>query len=532
MHACTARLLRGGIGRVCRLAGGAAPATSVALPFLAHACWCELVVAPHLAMIERRTSSDGEASARASELRHWAPGGPQHVHLHIDFSGIAVLTHEITGERIQMQAGRSWRLGFSDGWAFVSSPGEPALWCSQLFKQSAWTDIEGRIFVRSVEAGAAGEPHYRTRWLHEISPMEETRYVRWCFQDLQPTSACVKTLGLRFPKAGCSRFWCLVDFQTCAEFEVSFAQGSKWISRSMPAWRKFLGSKGLSDEHVMRPVAGYGGDSLNIESWYFSTPAYLLWVAKLAAHMQLSNDRRKCMGFLTGLLRVSLSAGEFGLQVQTFGEPGVLQYDGLVMRTQAGCLFWSVCCDLFPSSLIGCSAASLLVHLVQRGSSGARAASQLACALGRIIDDGFSVRAWQTDPTQLPAGAGRKRKRADPALRMALVSMDGGRMKNSYLSGDAAKLFGRRSLKHKGWVDKALNLKYLLACARSCAGANTVAIATDSSKVAQGKSWLKTCIYNLERNEAMWCPPQAIPSQQSKGLRASLGNVPEVSVYL
>jgi hypothetical protein len=148
-------------------------------------------------------------------------------------------------------------------------------------------------------------------------------------------------------------------------------------------------------------------------------------------------------------------------------------------------------------------------------------ASQLVCATGKAIEDSWASAVqenrWTGDPlaAALSTGVGSKRKRADPLLRMRVMSMETTRHEpdkyvscNSHVVSRLTQNVGLQVPVHKQWVESMHMRKYFLAVRRCTADEESFAITTDKKRFA-GKEWCATACLCAGSGMAFWCAPQA-----------------------
>lgn len=419
------------------------------------------------------------------------------------------LHHALLQESVALSSDAEWALHFKDGWGFIVALGRRPIWATSLFKRSCWQTEAGRIFVRWGDLGPDGSPVVRVCWLEELLSEYAPRYISWKFTDISASITGLKVLHLRSPVDGATLFWGLADLQRQAQFRTKWISDTRWIAKSVSKWAAFLGKLGVPSSHIMRPSHCKGGGkstTIVVETWFFSTAAFLIIMCRLAADTQDASDRAKAVELLRGWLRVCLSDATFCVSLTQLGRPGEILAQGAHCELKGGEFFSDA--KVFGGAWKGRDLCAVLLGLYRSRSACSAVFSQLVCAIAKVADDDFPQKGWPSDPMLVDAPTSLKRKRADPTLRSALCKEEGGRMRNSFRAAWSARRFGKLSVYHQGWVDKVCCKRYLMACARSCARGASFAISTDSSKVVYGKSWLKTALYNVETREAMWCAPQ------------------------
>ena len=173
------------------------------------------------------------------EIPQLRDGGHQIIRLAKDANGRQLLERNVTGERVLLETGVSWSLGYKGNWAYVVGPGQSPRWCTSLFTMSVWMSDDNKIHVQT-KHGSGADVKRTCCWLSEMQAKRTTYYVFWNLSDLQKPMPSARVLKVMPPRSGSYDFYCVKDFQDAAGFATSHTQSTKWVGRSMASWLKFV----------------------------------------------------------------------------------------------------------------------------------------------------------------------------------------------------------------------------------------------------------------------------------------------------
>ncbi len=441
------------------------------------------------------------------EVKHWAPGGAKVVTLEVDALGEHSLHHLVSGEKVVLPKG-DWQLRFRNDWAFVVCPGHAPVWCNKLFKTSVWSTRTGGIFLQEKVKQSDGSESLRKVWLHEKEARREPFWAHWQYPDLVRNMDSLQGVTVEPTRGGSRVFWAIQDIQQAAAFETPWARASRWVAVSMKSWQRFLADLHLWDLQVMSPYgSGSGGEGYHV--WLLSTAALLaIWV-RTAQALRDSSDKQRMFALLVGYLRAVLPDFDMHLTPGARGSPGKLEAaGGFHVACKGGCMYWESVSRAWPVCQVGSTVAHMLLHLFGMRSETPWAFQQVVCCLAAAIEDHHRHLQWSKDPLQSLQPCGKRRK-INPAVRVAVAALDGGPARNSYRAARTAQLLGLSVPRHENWMDKLCNRRYFMACCRSVANGTSFAVTLDKSRCGAGREWLKSCLLNIDTGEAMWCAPQA-----------------------
>ena len=446
------------------------------------------------------------------ELKHRCPGGSQVLKLRLTCDGRKYLEHVITGETVFLDIpGVSLHIAPS-GWGYLKAPGRPPEWATRRLSKSVWLTPSKQWYVTWKESDVSGQVHTRRQWLTDLRAARPEFFVKWDVSEVFTSKAVVKVYHVRPRRGGCNYFWNMVDAQTAASFNRPFPRSGKWCNQSMPRWQTWLRKFSVGDEHFLLPYCtgdasfreDYRADGLALSTFSFLG----VWL-RVATSIEDPQDKNKALGILWGVLKVSLADGEFHLSRHTSVDFGELPSTGSVMKVRRGVLSWEGQEDILPATCNNRHVVDVLQFLCwQKGME--EILKQFLNYLSLNIEDSFAARGWSSDPLEAVRD-GRKRKRADSTFlgSVAQVAADGARQQSRVL--DVARKSGMKVSKHRSRIDIFHCRLYLMAVWRDVYQRTTFAFAADTSKLRDGRSYLKTSFFNYESGTCFWAPPQALP---------------------
>jgi hypothetical protein len=221
--------------------------------------------------------------------------------------GAQTLLHTVTGERVELPKGPTWKLGFSGGWGYIHAPGAQPQWCKDILKLSLWHS-GGRHCVGQQVKGVDGTLAWQTMWLDEAAQDTSAIYVHWDASGPLSKFRC-KVNVLKVARSSASLFWELPDVQLSADFDSSSATGPlshKWIMKNADVWAKGFESIGLPADHLVKSRKAGGSEARTLHTWSVSSHGLVYLLLRWSTTMKLARDRAKAESILRPLQAASM----------------------------------------------------------------------------------------------------------------------------------------------------------------------------------------------------------------------------------
>ena len=443
------------------------------------------------------------------ELQHFSAGSGPMVELVTTCEGSYVVVHNITGERVALENGPSWKLLQANGWGYIAAANRGARWCSSLLTRSVWRTPSGALFVKQRRSDGAPDLIWM---LCEHDQLMVTKYVSWpAAPDITALPPGSRVFVVSQPRSHSSHFWALADFQDAADFCTKHTRSSRWLKASMPAWKELFAKMGLPSDHIVRPFLRGCADenSIQAQTWGVSSHGLVLLLAHWTAKLKTADDRRRAHGLLVGLVRKWSSLTRCYVRTSSMCDLANIPNDGECLIARHGVVSWEGVHARSMTEALGPCASFVDVLVTTAKWRGKRVFSHVVMAIGSAVNEQLGGKPLVSDALKVMKDAPiRSHRRADRARREALACLEGHESRNSFRTAKLARKFGLGAAVHRAWADAAAQRRYLVACRRLFGGCKSFACVPDKSRFS-GKEWLGNSLYSADVDTLCWCAPRA-----------------------
>lgn len=452
---------------------------------------------------------DAPLAPVAQEVPHRSPGEAPLVVLAKSSDGGQILEHRVTGEVVALPLlgpGEQWRLQFNDeGWAAVVPDGNGmAAWVTTLMQMSLWVSAEGRCFVQRRLGDAESEVH--TEWLATIMQKHTIAYMSSAGSpDFLAMPRC-NILVTEAPHQGARVFVALKDMQSAMNFQTAFCRSHTWVGKNKAKWLDDLAFFGASMSHFRQPVEeNVAEEGLRVHEPCVSMLALLIILAR-CVDLREQADQRQARLAMCGLVARCLEDGDFCVDDESIGM--TRSSHGCNVTVDGGHMSW----DCVIPALVGFEGQPV-DNIIERLWNVRRrfraVASQFFWHVAMLMDSSIRSTEWATDPLSVLAQAqhGQPRRRADRALRMAVLQLPLTVARNSRRASSVAGALGLDCPASKVWEESAFLRRYLVSCRKHFDRNTSYAIAPDKSGFPP-KEFVGCSIIGHESGKIAWAPPQ------------------------